>query len=237
MGIIVYNGISSRSYGILVETEPGYPYPEKDVEMVHVPGRNGDIAIETGSYKNVEVSYNIAAPAVEESYSMVANRVVTWLHSARTYARLEDSYDPDIFRLALYKEEGNFSSIFRKAGRAEIKFDCKPQRFLKSGERVITTTSSLQLANQTNQDALPIIIVYGTGSGTLTIGSYTINISAINTYTAIDCDTMNCYTGTTNRNNYVTMPSGFPRLIPGMNNISFSGNVTKIDIKPRWWIL
>ena len=41
MGVITFNGITSSSVGVEVETFPNYVAPQKDYEVIHIPGRNG----------------------------------------------------------------------------------------------------------------------------------------------------------------------------------------------------
>ena len=48
MGIIIFNGVSSMDLHTLVQHPPEYAFPEKDCEATHVPGRNGDIIVDTG---------------------------------------------------------------------------------------------------------------------------------------------------------------------------------------------
>ena len=50
MGVIIFNGIPSTNYGIHVEKPPVYATPERDYEVVHIPGRNGDLVIDNGSW-------------------------------------------------------------------------------------------------------------------------------------------------------------------------------------------
>lgn len=242
MGIIVYNGISSEDFGILVEHPPGYPFPERDVTITHVPGRNGDVVFDNGSYQNVDVEYELAIPALKERFDVMANRLVEWLHSSRTYARLEDSYEPEYFRKAIYKEEGSikalFSSNIRGAGRIKVKFNCKPQRFLKLGEDPFEVTSSgFILRNPTGFAAKPIIEVRGTGAGNVHVGANTVSISDINDVTTINSDIMDCYSGTQNWNSKVTLSNAFPELQPGETVINFDGGVTSLKVTPNWWTL
>jgi phage-related protein len=44
---------------------------------------------------------------------------------------------------------------------------------------------------------------------------------------------MNAYKGDTLQNNKMLV-GAFPKLAAGDNNISWAGNVTKIEIVPRW---
>jgi phage-related protein len=46
---------------------------------------------------------------------------------------------------------------------------------------------------------------------------------------------MEAYKGNENRNS-VLIISDFPVLVPGDNEISFTG-FTKVEITPRWWVL
>jgi len=236
MGIIVYNGKSSKDYSILVEHPPGYEYPEKDLEITHVPGRNGDVIYDSGSYKNIKRTYEIAVPAIKERYEVMANKVSEWLHSANTYARLEDSYEPEYYRMAYYKETNTISCLLRGAGRATVLFMCKPQRFLKSGEQIISFNNSGTILNPTGFNSKPIITLTTTGTTTLYVNGTTIQITEACTDLIINSDIQDCYAGTENKNSIVKMEN-FPTLKPGENEISFTTGINKVDIIPNWWTL
>ena len=51
--------------------------------------------------------------------------------------------------------------------------------------------------------------------------------------TTIDSVIEEVYSGQTNRNG-VFVASGYPRFEPGVNDISFTGSISKIVIKPNW---
>ena len=235
MGIITFNGITSSTYDIQVETPPEYIMPERDYDVIHIPGRNGDIIVDKKSYTNVPRKYNIAVGSHTEAYSEMVNKISEWLHSANGYARLEDTYEPDYYRLAMYSEENEISNIYHQAGRTAITFNCKPQRFLKSGDTKLVRTTAGSIVNPTVQTALPIIEVKGTGSGVLTINGNTITISTIGGSITINSEIQDAYAGSINRNNHIILSAGFPVLNPGSNAISFSGGITSVEVTPRWW--
>ena len=236
MGIVIFNGISSQDLHIQVQTEPDYDFPEKDYEVTHVPGRNGDIVIDQGSWQNVSRKYNLAMDAVKISYTEVASKLVQWLHSASGYARLEDSYEPDFYRMAMYKDSGSISNIYNKAGQIEVEFTCKPQRYFKSGEVADIFTTSTEYRNPTDFPAKPLIKIHGSGSGTVGIGTYTVTINDILDGMIVDSEQQDTYKDQTNCNSRVSI-SEYPKLVSGNNAISFSGGVTSIEIIPRWWTL
>ena len=236
MGIVIFNGISSNDLHIQVQTEPDYDFPEKDYEVTHVPGRNGDIVIDQGSWQNVSRKYNLAMDAGKISYTEVASKLVQWLHSASGYARLEDSYEPDFYRMAMYKDSGSISNIYNKAGQIEIEFTCKPQRYFKSGEIADIFTTSTEYRNPTDFPAKPLIKIHGSGSGTVKIGVYTVTINDILDGMVVDSEQQDTYKDQTNCNSKVSITE-YPKLMSGNNTISISGGVTSIEIIPRWWTL
>ena len=61
-------------------------------------------------------------------------------------------------------------------------------------------------------------------------------LAAIDGSITLDSDTENAYKGTTNLNSKVTIPD-FPELVPGDNEITWTGGITSAQITPRWWTL
>ena len=154
MGVVLFNGVSSADYGIQVEHPPEYQTPARDYEVIHIPGRNGDLVIDSGSYQNVSRSYQIAIGDLEKDFTSMANAIAEWLNSASGYARLEDSYEPEYYRMAMFQDEITVENILQHAGRTTINFNCKPQRFLKSGETSLLISAPTTLYNPTGFHSL-----------------------------------------------------------------------------------
>jgi len=61
MSYFEFAGMSTASIpGLLIEAKNIHGLPERDVEKIHVPGRNGDVLVDYGSYKNATVTYTCA---------------------------------------------------------------------------------------------------------------------------------------------------------------------------------
>jgi phage-related protein len=118
----------------------------------------------------------------------------------------------------------------------DIGFDCKPQRFVKDGENAVVFTASGTIFNQYGQTALPLITVYGNGTGRLTIGDCVVEIKALDGTLYLDSDTQNAYNDSANQNMNINAPT-FPVLNDGETPISFSGGIKSVEIVPRWWEL
>lgn len=232
MGVIIFNNKSSADCRIQVAHPPGYAYPERDYTITHIPGRNGDIIQDNGCYKNVERTYEVSFDAPNEDFATYANAVSAWLHSTTGYARLEDSYEPNYYRMATYQESNIFENLYNQAGTATIVFECKPQRFLKTGDNIITIQNSLTIMNPTGFEAYPLFKVTGT-SGVLTVNGNSITFSSIDDFVMLDCELQDAYKENINKNS--TISGTFPVLKPGSNTISWTGGISSVTMKPRWW--
>lgn len=236
MGVILLNGRSSEDIGLVVERPPDYEIPERDYEIVPIAGRNGDLVIDKGGYKNVERTYEVAIGSEGADFALLASKIADWLYKDVGYVRLEDSYEPDVFKMARLAQNEPIVNILQQAGRATLTFDRKPQRFLKSGANSVVVTTGMKMSNPTNYDALPLIKITGTGAGTIVVGGYTVKILANTGYIHIDSETGNAYKDIgLNKNSDVELPNGPPILHPGNTTITFTGAITKVEITPRWW--
>lgn len=231
-----FDGVDSRNYGVYITGESSFNAPERAVEMVSIPGRNGALIMDQGRYENITVSYPASMCADNEAdfaqnLADFRNAIV----SRRGYCRLTDEYNPNEYRLALYREGLEVDKKHLTAGEFDIVFDCKPQRFLTSGETKQTFTADGTIDNPTLFEAQPIITV--TGNGTLTINGVAMVIGG-SSNTVIDCELMECYDGAVSKNSDVIMtPNVFPTLSPGSNTIDLTAGLTKVEIVPRWWQL
>lgn len=238
MGVIVWDGRSSEDLHVIVEHHPEFSIPERKREVISVPGRNGDIIISQDAFSNVEQEYDLAIIGLEETLPEQVMAVMQWLNKPVGYARLEDSYNPDIYREAYYRGSGDVENRFNYLGRSTVTFVCKPQRFMRSGERPILASNGFKLSNPTIYAAKPLIAVKGAGAAVLTVGTSTVSISEIGTEIDIDCENQNAYYGSTNKNNMISITGEFPQLKEGDTQISWTGSgVTEVSIIPRWWIL
>ena len=234
MGVIIFNNKSSADCRIQVAHPPGYAYPERDYTITHIPGRNGDIIQDNGCYKNVERTYEVSFDVPNEDFATYANAVSAWLHSTTGYARLEDSYEPNYYRMATYQESNIFENLYNQAGTATIVFECKPQRFLKTGDNTIAIQNSLTIMNPTGFEAYPLFKVTGT-SGVLTVNGNSITFSSIDDFVMLDCELQDAYKENINKNS--TISGTFPVLKTGSNTISWTGDISSVTMKPRWWTI
>ena len=208
--------------------------PERDVSTVEIPGRNGNLIFDNRRFKNFSATISAFIPN-DMKFNTPAVRAWLQSHSA-AYAKYEDTIRPDEFRMARFSGGFSLSGSDRVGAAMEITMDCKPQRYLKSGDIVVPFSAAGSLHNWTQYDALPRIRCSGS-SGSITVNGVKVTVSGATSYIYIDCELMEAYEGTTNRNSNITLNNGvFPSLKPGDNAVSFTG-FSAVYITPRWWTI
>lgn len=232
---LTFGGVDCRDYGVYISGQGTFSAPARAYENISVPGRNGDLIGSEKRLENLELTYQAFVYA---NFRENIQAFRSFLLSQTGYKRLADTYHPEEFRMACYA--GPFEPEVRqdnKAGRFDIIFNCKPQRFLLSGEQVQTFgPGGDAIRNPTLFDAQPLLRVYG--NGTVSIGGVDMTIEdSPYEYVDIDCAMMDAFYGATNCNPYLTLSGNdFPVLAPGVNFILVN-DFTRVDITPRWWQL
>ena len=173
-----FDNTSSRSYGVYITGEAVYNAPQRAVEMISIPGRNGSFALDQGRFENIEVTYPAGIFADNETdFAQAISDFRNFLCSKKGYCRLTDEYNPNEYRMAVYKSGLDVSPAQLRAGEFDITFECKPQRWLTSGETAVTVASGGTLSNPTLFDASPLLEVYGYGE--INFNGYTLELENV----------------------------------------------------------
>ena len=241
---LTFAGTNLRTaYGLVISGSGTYDSPARTYDVVSVPGRNGDVVLPEKRLENMTVTYPcFIANNFETNYPALR----AFLLSKVGYQKLTDGYHTGEYRMAYFpgvllpQMERNL-----KAGRFDLQFVCKPQRFLTAGDQTTVMSTSGTFTNPTLFECKPVIKVYkDTGatvsSSTLGIGDITATIDWSSGITGfrIDCDLMSCYYvaggGTTSVNHRVSFDSlYFPSFKPGDNGITIGTGISRIEIIPH----
>lgn len=239
MNTFTFNNVSSSSLGVYIQSKNVYSSPKYDVSLVSVPGRDGDLVSPNGRFANVSISYTcfIAAKTIQELADKIT-AVKNWLYKEpEQYHTLTDTYDNKFKRYAIFNSKLDIAEQVNKIGTFTVTFSCKPQRYLLTGLVQEEHTSSFSLTNPYTLSAKPYIKIIGSGDITFTVqnakGNKVWTMTAIGPNIECDSEQMIFYRGTELKNDKVT-GDGFPELVQGTNTISWTGNVTKVQIIPRW---
>lgn len=159
----IFDGKNSLDYGLYMASDPTAIHPARRGELFPIPGRNGSIVREDGSYDTYTVTYDVLFDSKDKASDVYdhARKAAAWLLGSRGFCRLEDSYEPEYFRLARCAAQMSVENRLARFGRAQITFEVQPQRYLKSGETPIRfeqeTSDPFVINNPTQFEARPLL--------------------------------------------------------------------------------
>ena len=242
MGNIIYDGFNFEDYSVVVSGSGTWAMPGRNTQKDTVPGRHGALITDAGEFENVEIAYPAwIAHDFAEQYEQFSRMLA--LHTDKYY-RLEDTYHPDYYRMArvvpgIAPEPGTLN----RSGRFTVRFDCKPQKWLRSGEEAVTIPAGkhVTLFNPVAYDAKPLVTA--PQETEITFSSLSGGVARLHIYPtaytpwvdiiydaeieeAIDSEGFSV-------NEYISQTHAIV-LKPGENIVSATKD---IKICPRWWVV
>lgn len=182
-----FGEIDTRGFDVFISGDAVFDSPDRDIEMVEIPGRNGSFALDKGRFANIEVTYPAGIGEMNaSSFKRKIEGLRNALASQRGYQRLEDDYNGEEYRMAIYKGGLEVSPASLKAGQFDIVFDCKPQRFLKSGDIESNITSGDTITNPTLFESHPLLKIEGYGNININDESIIVNSVPLGDVTLIN---------------------------------------------------
>lgn len=160
-----FDGDNSLDHGVYITGEAIYNAPVRDTENIEIPGRNGDFILDKGRWENIDVTYKAGLfGSDQDNFASKIRDYRNILASRLGYKRITDTYNPEEYRLGKLKDGLDVDAkAQKKAGEFDIVFDCKPQRYLVSGEEEISVSSGQIITNPTPYDASPLLKARGYG--------------------------------------------------------------------------
>lgn len=238
-GVIVYGGVDSSNYGIVVGESPAFERPNRKQTIIQVPGRNGSVLFQENAWEDVTRTYSVWLDEDIANNKTLADKVNDYqaaLNSLTGYQELTDNFEPDVYRLAYYSGGDSFTNEMTQYGRANLRFVCRPERFLITGKDAVKVDNGDTLTNPTLFASKPLIHIEASNETiSVSIGGKTI-IAEVTDYINIDCERMNAYRlPVENRNDKIS--GSFPTIPSGSNTIGITGNYTKVEITPNYFTI
>ena len=234
-GLLIFGGEASDDYGMVIAEAPAFDRPIRKGNIYNVPGRSGSILLPEDAFEDTLREYRVwLTKDAGEDLAAAVNAVSAWLLSKTGYNRLEDNFEPDVYRLAYFSSSPTFTNGFMQNGETTLAFTCRPERFLKSGEQPIDASTPLTIYNPTRFNAKPLLHIEASGTVNIAI-SGRVMTATVSDYINIDCDTMNAYREPyENKNSDIN--GVFAELVPGDNSINITG-ATAATLTPRYYTI
>ncbi len=224
----IWNGVDCRTYGIHVSELPPITIPAERTTQTNVPGRPGSLTTLEGRdvYDDMLLAVQcfIADPAQIPA-------IVAWLKGAGTVVFPNR---PGGHYRARIANQIPFEKILRGNPHCSfaVNFRCFAFWYQDEVADVTVTISGTTITNPGSVYSEPVLTVTGSGDITLTVGTTIVELTGIAESIVIDCALKEAYKGTVLMNEHMT--GDFPILVPGLNAISWTGNVTRVVVKPNW---
>ena len=173
-----FDNTNSAQYGVYITGQGVFNAPERNVEMVEIPGRDGAYALDKGNFNNIEVTYPAGIVAdTEADFATAVSNLRNFLCSKTGYCRLTDDYNSGEYRMAIYKSGLDVDHEGLKTGQFDLVFECKPQRWLTSGETAVSVANGGTVTNPTLFDSSPLLQTKGYGH--ISFNGYTLEVENV----------------------------------------------------------
>lgn len=234
MNYIIINGKKSTLInGLIITSLPPITKPKIRYRAEEIDGIDGDTINKLG-YGAYDKTFEIGL-----SYNYNVDDVIEYLN---TEGQITFSNEPDKYYNFTTLNQIDFEKLLRFK-TAKITIHVQPFKYSNvESTKTFTFTSASQninIRNNGNIYSKPIITIYG--SGTINLSLNGIQAFVINTLTGsmvLDTQSQNAYDPNTKDflNRYVTGDFKNLYLQAGVNVISWTGNITKIEIDycSRW---
>lgn len=235
-----YKGINSLDKHIRIRNDISFSSPEADIEFVEIMGRDGELAVDNDRLKGVNfpipITLNLPANKTVEE---VATDISNWLKGDIGWYPLQFSGSPKYEYIAMCYEQFDIAETLKTFGRTVITFRLKPYKRLRDDE-AINVSNGETLINPNARASKPLIYIEGDGDVTLkNNGKDWLALTNVDGNITVDSESMSVYRGVIPY--FPKMKSHlkplFPILESGPNEISWTGDVTKLEITPRFEVV
>jgi phage-related protein len=227
----IFNGVDSRSKGILLRHALPVIRPEERIKHVAIPGRAGDLT-ELEGEEVYEPYIQTVALSVKGTKK---EETLKWLQGEGYFIT---SAQPTLRQSARVIGAVTLDKVSAHLDwwQGQVQFYCQPLKEAATQESNIEITSSPgTVTNPGDVKSKPLIQINGSGSITLIAGGQTLILTGVASGWKIDAET-----------GWILNASGEPQYgvcqgIPekirfpvGNSAVQWTGSVTKLIITPRW---
>lgn len=228
---IIFNNISSKTdLNITVLEGPPTEVNQEQYEEIYIEGRSGSLIYNKGTYPDIKKTFKVTILEYksQEIYKY-EDEIYKWLFCIEDNKLIYDRNDR-CYKVKKVILEDIYTNM-KDLGNFNITFLCEPFKYL-------TIENTIELTNPQNINYLGTAIgecnikIHGSGNIQLTINNDTIQINNVNEYVELDSKLLLCLNKDKTSKSR-DMIGHFPILTRGSNEVSWIGDVSKIEILPR----
>lgn len=221
---VYFKNISSDEFGLVTKDIGRRKRANEQIDRYSVPYRNGELVVHSGKYDSYirPMLFTVTDPSA-------LPYIYDWLDG---YGELRTDKDDGGFFLASVVGEIDHTADGPVLNELAIEFLVEPFFYLNGGDQPIELNAPADVYNKGTLASEPVITVYGAGDVDLTVNSQSVLLEGIVDVITMDTKNKLCYKNDENLGKQ--MKGQYIQLDKGVNTISWNGDVTKIEIIPRW---
>lgn len=237
-GEFTINGVKSSELHAKIQNQPILQAPRRKANRHDLPWKNGSIFFDLDSYENTEMDLLISLKATSFEDAELKRR------------KFMDAFDaPGYLRFIYYADESKAyyvrqeSMVFGKVGingfnqNVSLTLTIRPFKLEAKPVPIVSVAKTMVATNPYQWASEPIFIFDGSGDTVLTVNGKNFTFKNITNALRVDSSIAQCYrlnNGVPENHNDKMFTIDYPVLKPGKNTISWTGNLTKVTLEPRW---
>lgn len=226
MSTITFKDIVSSDIGIMINRVVVPPSSVEDYQMISIPGRS----------EPLRSNLKTRPPIMITAEATIVDNTLRQIYSTfQGVGQLIISTEPDKY----YNASAQVitpDNIARYMNKITLGFECQPFAYAVDNDPVVVEVEGFNAASIEiggSYYCQPIYQITGSGDITLRVnGASPLTLYNVDGYVTVDTTTMMCHKNGVN----VTSSGKLPFMSPGTNMISWSSNVTKMEVtkNERW---
>lgn len=231
LNTLIFNGINSLEHlGVIVQSYPSINIPDEDYEQYSVIGRNGSLTVNKGTYGDIKISFELSLLKYDDfNYSI--DRINNWLNNI-TDKRLFYDREDRCYIVKKVLKEGLKRLEQNKGGEFKITFICEPFMSDPNDTSITITQNSFEFYNNGNMNSNPTTKIYGNGTVELNLNGNIISIKNLENYVELNSHLLQSI-DSNKRSKDLDCIGNFPIVLHGINRLSWTGNINKIELNYR----
>lgn len=226
---IIYNGIDSRDFGVVIEKLPDLHRAPENVKYTPVDGRDGQL-------EEADGTSNIYTDGMRVNcFGRPLRDVYAWLSGAGWMISSDEPERKVWVSIHLSPKNSRFRVEDACYDSVTFTLMCQPYRYFYPDvpDTIITERPGV-VDNPGTQRSAPVITIRASGDFMVIIGKYQMDFEGVSEGIIVDCDLQECFSldrmALMNQN---ASMDDFPMLEPGENDVEWIGSVESITVERR----
>ena len=229
---IIIDNVFATQFDLHIVNRVNIPVSQKEIETISIVGRNGTLTKELGFLdRNITVNFNFKTRNRDDNMSKKIRNITSLILNAK---KISFTDDKEVYYKVKAVSISDIERNLRVLGSFSVTFTVDPFAYYNINSK-ITIASHSKIYNIGTYTSEPYIKVFGSGNVTLNINNKELTLKDINGFIEIDSELKETFKDNVSKNNKKV--GEYPAFFVGENTISWTGNITKIEIDPRWRFL